>query len=235
MKKLDFSADLFREIVDGPPNPPPEDCMAFDATGFAPSAWPNSLKPIGAGTVQCESFATWWERHKTTLAHLHPMIAEQWIYKHWIWSPYRNVPLDHLVWQQELWRTRRILDEVFVRPQFGKLKPAFDYDVFHGKFFEPGRTMDRTGTWNYPIVVLLTPNGVKTTRRLFAQVRYCLIEGHQRVRYLNALSARGKCAAEHCVFLLSAEERWLGYPAGSFYAPVAGAANRQVAAAPNNF
>ena len=137
MKKLDFSADLFREIVDGPPNPPPEDCMAFDATGFAPSAWPNSLKPIGAGTVQCESFATWWERHKTTLAHLHPMIAEQWIYKHWIWSPYRNVPLDHLVWQQELWRTRRILDEVFVRPQFGKLQPAFDYDVFHGKFLNP--------------------------------------------------------------------------------------------------
>ena len=146
MKKLDFSADLFREIVDGPPNPSPEDFVAFDATGFAPSAWPNSLKPIGAGTVQCESFATWWERHKTTLAHLHPMIAEQWIYKHWIWSPYRNVPLDHLVWQQESWRTRRILDEFFVRPQFGKLKPAFDYDVFHGKFFEPGRTMDRTGT-----------------------------------------------------------------------------------------
>ena len=65
------------------------------------------------------------------------MIAEQWIYKQWIWSPYRNVPLDHLVWQQELWRTRRILDEVFVRPQFGKLQPAFDYDVFHGKFLNP--------------------------------------------------------------------------------------------------
>jgi hypothetical protein len=70
---------------------------------------------------------------------------------------------------------------------------------------------------------------VKTTRRLFAQVRYCLIEGHQRVRYLNALSARGKCAAEHCIFLLSAEDRWFGYPTGSFYVPVASAANRQAA------
>jgi hypothetical protein len=137
------------------------------------------------------------------------MMAEQWIYRHWIWSPYRNLPLDQLVWRQESWKTRRILEEAFRRPQFGMLQPAFDYEVFHGKYFEPARSMDQTGTWNYPIMVLSTPNGVKTTRGVFAQVRYCLIEGHQRVRYLNALSARGECAGEHCVFLLSIGERGL--------------------------
>ena len=175
MENLAFSADLIRAIIDLPPNPHLE---SFDATGYAASAWPESLKPIGTGAVQCESFAEWWNRHKITLAHLHPMIAEQWLYRHWIWSPYRNLPLDQLVWRQELWKTRRILEEVFRRPQFGKLQPAFDYEVFHGKYFEP-----------------------------------CLIEGHQRVRYLNALSARGECAAEHCVFLLSIEDRGLGYSA----------------------
>jgi hypothetical protein len=210
VENLAFSADLIRAIVDVPPSPHRE---AFDATGYAASAWPDSLKPVGAGAVQCEPFDEWWNRHKITLAHLHPMIAEQWIYRHWIWSPYRNLPLDQLVWRQESWKTRRILEEVFRRPQFGKLQPAFDYEVFHGKYFEPGRSMDQTGTWNYPIIVLSTPNGVKTTRGFFGEVRHCLIEGHQRVRYLNALSARSECAAEHCVFLLSIEDRGLGYSA----------------------
>jgi hypothetical protein len=134
------------------------------------------------------------------------MIAEQWVYKHWTQSPYRNLPLEHLVWRQESWKTRRILNEVLVRPQVGELQPSFDYDQFHGKHFEPGLTMDRTRTWNYPIVILETPNGVRTKTCLRPEVRYCLIEGHQRFRYLNALAARCECAREHLLFILLVTE-----------------------------
>jgi hypothetical protein len=66
--------------------------------------------------------------------------------------------------------------------------------------------MDATGTWNYPIVVLQTPDGIRTKGGLVdPNVRYCLIEGHQRFRYLNALTVHGAAAAEHGLFLLNSE------------------------------
>jgi len=178
--------------------------MVFDTSGFAETAWDKSLEPQGHGTFGKERFGPWWKRNEASLAHLHPIIAEQWIYKHWTLSPYKHLPIVNLSWRKEKWSTERILSEVYIREGFGKLSPAFDYRCFHDKEYEPGLTMDATGTWNYPIVVLQTPDGIRTeSGRVNSAIRYCLIEGHQRVRYLNALTFHGAAAAEHCLFVLN--------------------------------
>jgi len=91
------------------------------------------------------------------------MIAEQLIYRHWTASPYKNLPIEQLFWRQEAWETDRILNEVFRRWPSEPLQPEFDYEVFHGKKSEPALTMDKTKTWNYPIVILETPDGVRTS------------------------------------------------------------------------
>jgi hypothetical protein len=176
--------------------------MIFDTTGdYSKTAWDASLKP-----AQDESFDEWWKRAGETLSHLHQKIAEQWIYRHWERTPYKNVPIKELLWRQETWATERVLSEVFIREEYGSLDPAFDYGVFHGRNREPGRTMDKTGTWDYPIVVLETPDGVKKMSGVDRTIRYCLIEGHQRFRYLNALYSRNECATEHSLFTLTLKE-----------------------------
>jgi hypothetical protein len=189
------------------PSPAPDKrahVMVFDTNRGSETAWDKSLQPRGEGTFNKERFGPWWKRNEASLAHLHPMIAEQWIYKHWSWSPYKHLPIASLCWQQEKWSTERILADVYVREGFGKLNPASDYKCFRDTDFEPGLTMDATGTWNYPIVVLQTPNGIRTeSGRVNPSVRYCLIEGHQRVRYLNALKFYGAAAAEHLLFVLN--------------------------------
>jgi hypothetical protein len=159
--------------------------------------------PAGFGTAQKEPFESWQKRNNQALAHLHPAISEQWIYKHWTSSPYKNLPIEGLTWRQDKWKTDKILNDVFRRWPSGPLEPKYDYDTFHGKAFEPGLTMDKTGSWNYPIVILETPEGVRTLSGTLPDVRYCLIEGHQRVRYLNALKSRGEGADEHLVFIVS--------------------------------
>jgi hypothetical protein len=44
--------------------------------------------------------------------------------------------------------------------------------------------MDRTQTWNCPIIVLKAPDGIRTASGVEPSVRCCLIEGHQQFRYL---------------------------------------------------
>jgi len=177
--------------------------MIFDTRGRSASAWDKSLMPAGFGTAQKEPLESWEKRNHRALAHLHPAISEQWIYRHWSSSPYKNLPIEGLTWRQERRKTDKILDEVFRRWPSGPLEPEFDYNTFHGKGFEPALTMDKTGSWNYPIVILETPEGIRTSSSTLANVRYCLIEGHQRVRYLNALKSRGECADEHLAFIIS--------------------------------
>ncbi len=49
-------------------------------------AWDDALRPIGESTSHKEPFDIWWKRCGQRLNHLHPMIAEQWIYRHWTHS-----------------------------------------------------------------------------------------------------------------------------------------------------
>jgi hypothetical protein len=98
----------------------------------------------------------------------------------------------------EIWPTRRILREV--GSDLGStLDGASDYEVL--RCSHTANAMDATGTWDYPIVVLHSKAGF-LVRGGRSNRRYWLIEGHLRLRYLNALHSDGKGAeAQRCFHL----------------------------------
>jgi hypothetical protein len=169
--------------------------------------WPIELAPVGDGTFEKESFAVWWARHNDRLSHLDPLIAEQWIHRHWYHSHFAFLPLDELRWSRESWQASKIISDVVRYGLGNEYHPAFDYKAFAAR---PGRpalataaALDR-GTWDYPIVVLSTPSGFRDIPDDRPDARFVLIEGHQRMRYLNALLMH-KCidTGPHDVFVLT--------------------------------
>jgi hypothetical protein len=63
--------------------------------------------------------------------------------------------------------------------------------------------MKATGTWDYPIVVIETPEGVLDYHTPFPEFRFCLIEGHKRLHYLKAFAGQSLTANRHDVFVLT--------------------------------
>ena len=173
-------------------------------------AWSPRLAPAGVGTLlEKETFDSWWKRASRLIGNLNPLIAEQWIYRHWTQSPYRYLPIEHLKWHQEAWNTEDIFRSIFVRTGFGPNNPDSDVTFFRDKNLEgvePYKSLRSLGTWNYPIVIFDTPDGIRCDGEV-RPVRYCLIEGHQRQRFLEAWYRRGwgHTADQHSVFVLSAE------------------------------
>lgn len=166
----------------------------------AREAWPDETRPLGRIGWDRESFANWWERNRTLLGHLHEKIAEQWVYRHWEYTSYRCIPLQHLNWSEEFWTTQRILEKTISNLEF---EPPFDFQTFTGNDTPTGKPFLTKGTWDYPIVVLHTPCGVQIWGRDFPLARYLLIEGHQRLRLLNAYHQLKKpMESKHKLFVL---------------------------------
>lgn len=170
--------------------------------------WDSALEPVGMDTFDKEPFTAWWERNQGKLSHLHPQICEQWVYRHWNHSHYSFLPLEKLSWRLEDWKTEEILNQTGIFDQglisdegHTYCSPAFDYEMIQNEY-EPSRTMDITGTWNIPILVLHSPSGFIFEKGPRPDVRYWLIEGHKRIRYLNALVHHGKPSATHFLYLL---------------------------------
>ena len=166
--------------------------------------WPEHLKPIGEGTFDKEVFEIWWGRHKESFQHLDSRILEQWVHRHWHCSPYSFVPLATLKSTLISMSPSEIIKATFNRCDEYK-NPDYDYSAFHGAHFENGKhptalALDE-GEWDFPIIMIHTPNGF-LSRELKMQNEYLLIEGHQRVRYANALMHRGVDLIPQKVFLL---------------------------------
>jgi hypothetical protein len=159
--------------------------------------WPGRLDPKN------EDFAAWWIRHHKDLAHLEPRLVEQWVHRHWRDTPFKFIPLPTLKWKLERWPTERILSEVR-RARQGRYDPA-NWDrrfKYAGKQDPTVQAFAANGTWDYPIVVLQTPTGVSLDHGYFPDVRFLLIEGHNRWRYLSVLRYRQVSTGPHEVFLL---------------------------------
>lgn len=172
-----------------------------------PPAWPERLKPVGEGGFDKEPFEAWWERHRRELDHLPTELCEQWIYRHWKGSPFAFLPLDTLVCKAQLLPGSSIIKNV--HREYGvQLDPGRDRNVFEaGPLGVPLPTaqafMDRD-TWDYPIVVLRTPSGFEGHASASKDIRWVLVEGHQRHRYLNALSFFGAAPeGPHRVLVIS--------------------------------
>lgn len=166
----------------------------FDFRDYRGPIWPKHLKPEGEGTPYQEDFEPWWQRHSVEFSHLHPLLAEQWIHRHWSGTDFAFLPIETLRWQL----ASRSGDEILrsVRREIDtRLEPEIDYDQFQGLLgfdkFQTAIELDE-GTWKHPIVALSTPSGWRSRRQGdLPKERLMLVEGHLRHRYLNALHAKG--------------------------------------------
>lgn len=168
-------------------------------------AWPERLNPWRGDANEQEPFPEWWERNRQDLHHLPAELCEQWIHRHWEYSPFAFLPLDTLTWEPRTFDGEELLASIH-RACGGDLHPQFDYDTFQRRGGDDRHAtaiaLD-SGTWDYPMVLLSTPNGIRSFRRELPAVRLVLVEGHQRHRYLNALHALGKPpCGPHQVYVL---------------------------------
>ena len=119
--------------------------------------WPEALRPIQDDQDNKEPLSDWQARHADALSHLHPLVQEQWIYRHF---------------QESRPRAARLVDGDIAncgtsRPSLlgGPPDPDCDYRSSHdGGGFGPVETVRRwaNGTWNIPPVFLETPLGVRS-------------------------------------------------------------------------
>lgn len=174
-----------------------------DVSGHGDLAWDEALKPRSLDPHGREPFDAWWSRHGARFPNLDSRVLEQWVHRHWGLSPYRNLLIERISSREESWPTDKILREV-VNYAARHLNPSWDLSTFNGKDFEPGATMDRTGTWDMPMLILEHLHGFLGPKGSRSDARYWLIEGHQRFRYLNALAHFQKPLAQsHAVLILS--------------------------------
>lgn len=168
------------------------DLAELEGTG----EWPAELSP------KDEEFEAWWARHQLRLGHLHPRLVEQWVHRHWDYTPFRFIPLDTLTWRLETWSTERVLSSVALLGA-GPLDPEHDGECFaFAEGGHPTATGFQHGTWDYPIAILETPGGVRLHEGPVSEARFVLIEGRQRVRYLNVLTHGDVRTGPHQVFVL---------------------------------
>lgn len=184
----------------------------LDLRTVGPRVWPPRLTPIGDGTFEKEPFAAWWDRNVAEIGHLHPQLAEQWVYRHWHHTDFAFLPLESITWDLVSMAGEELL--VRIRREIStRLDPEFDYKQFQGagSFGKTATARDLDqGTWEFPIVALSTPSGWLTRSDEhphdaveLADERLMLLEGHQRHRYLNALQFRGTPPeGPHRVFIL---------------------------------
>ncbi len=180
--------------------------MSLDLRRRWECVWDAAMRPIGEGEHHKETFEAWWGRWRERLSHLDPRIAEQWVYRHWCHSYMAFLNLDDITWRLEIWPGEAILGRVWM--EFGgPMDAAHDYAAFNGVGgFGPiatARAMN-AGTWDMPLLVLETPTGIVShDEGEMPDVRFVVAEGSKRMRYLNALLARGEGAGPHELFILS--------------------------------
>lgn len=169
--------------------------------------WPGSLKPLRIGEAEREPFEAWWARNQTRVVPLDPGVYEQWIYKHWSGSPFFGLPLAGLRSHRDILTTEFLLSQVGTAdPDALTRQQAFDYEQFNSDVLrdcEPALTMNRTGTWNFPVLLIQSDDGFICYGNTFTSQSHWLIEGHLRMRYLAALAACGKPATQHEVIVVT--------------------------------
>jgi len=148
--------------------------------------WPEKWAPANAGTFEQEPFASWWPRVEADLGHLDPRVAEQWIHRHWDLSDYFGFDVRRVRSELRRLRTTIIVDAIRSVDdlQPGDIgDPNQVYAMFNrngSAALEPALTMNATGTWNMPVLVVESRDGFVYRQKQFPDARLWLIEGHQR-------------------------------------------------------
>jgi hypothetical protein len=175
--------------------------------------WRRYLRPRGFGTLAVEPFDEWWARVRAQIPALLPEVYEQWIHRHWDYSPYYGLPLTHLQARSIALSTEQILAEVgripgsLADPPTSALESFYDF-LNNGGLgnLEPMKSMNRSGTWELPILVIRSEDGFEVEGHQYSSPTW-LIEGHQRMRYLKVLANRSTAAGSHALLELSYRRR----------------------------
>jgi hypothetical protein len=120
------------------------------------------------------------------------MLCEQWIYKYWCRAQFSFLPLETLTCEDIEMTASEILEQV--HREFGVTPtPDHDRNLFEnrklfGGLHPTAQAFADLNTWDYPIVLLKTPHGIKSYNVEQPHTRLVLVEGHQRHRYLYALN-----------------------------------------------
>lgn len=166
--------------------------------------WPETWRPVGEGDHIKESFGDWWARNKGELGHIHPEIASQWIYRHWKGSRLTFLDVRNLTWRIGSFSTESFLNEVKLE-WGGPAEPEHDYDIFRpdrptGALSTAENWAD--GSWTIAPVLLATPDGIASYDGDMPEIRYLIVEGSKRYRWLNALHHRAEKTGNHKAYIL---------------------------------
>lgn len=74
--------------------------------------WPDEWRPLRDDTHYRESAVDWWKRVGATLSPLDPLAYEQWMHRHWMYSPYFGLALVGLTSQRVRLPTAQLLAQV---------------------------------------------------------------------------------------------------------------------------
>lgn len=176
----------------------------LDLRNVPQCSWDEKFEPLGFGTLNVENFPDWEERVGNQIGNLCPEIRQQWVHRHWTYSPLSFLPLESLSWREERWAPQRFIAEVKSWRGDEALNPEHDFKVFAnpgGRKRPTAEALDQ-GEWDFAPPVLSTPGGFIDTLGNHVQAEYLLVEGHQRRRYLNALTERGVELVDQRVFIL---------------------------------
>lgn len=168
-------------------------------------AWSENLKPMGYGDLHVEDFASWWGRNGENLKNLPEALAEQWVFRHWQDSVISFIPIEGLQCREEAWPSIDFITKVGTVRGNEPLEPEHDFEVFSGRktgeMLQTAKALDK-GHWDYPLVVIETPEGFIDCIGEHINTPYFLVEGHKRRRYLNALLHREVAVDGQKVFVL---------------------------------
>ncbi|WP_437324947.1 hypothetical protein [Sorangium sp. So ce381] len=131
---------------------------------------------------------------------------EQWVFRHWSYSEYFGLPLRGLKCRAVYLETNTLLAVGAGGNAIPDRTPESLLAVFeHMRELpcQPMITMNSTGTWDFPVLLLESPNGFVYRGRQEHAPKLWLIEGHLRVRYLMALAAHGVVQKEHSALVLA--------------------------------
>jgi len=136
-------------------------------------------------------------------------VLSEWFYRHgshahsYDWLNYRE-----LSFRREVWKTRRILDDVRSWPHEDPT------ELFSATFLnEPViqsewlvSRMKEVGSWPSPPIVLANPNALREPSGCELGRPYHLLEGHRRIGYLRAIvHSQGVVMPEHSLWVVTVD------------------------------
>ncbi len=165
------------------------------------------LRPTGDG-FRREPFERWFARVQSNIQHVPKCVAEQWLHRHWGYSPYHWLPIADLRFQRQAWGHDAILRiGEGEEPRWSPCWPE-QLGVVGSTWAEMwlGKHMVAHGTWPVPIIVLDNVDGLKCP---FGEplARIHLIEGHMRSAFIHHLIKTGKAKVDHDVWVATLTAR----------------------------